>query len=242
MRVATYTRYEMLRTFRNVKFFFFSLGFPLVLFLLIAGPNRNEELNGIELPLYFMTGMMAFGSMMAVVSSGSRIAAERQLGWNRQLRLTPLGTRTYLLTKVLCGYALACVSILMLGMAGTLLGVRMSVSEWLTLVGLVLVGLVPFAAMGVAIGHLVSVDSLGPLMGGLVSIMATLGGAWGPLASGGALLSISQAIPSYWLVQAGKTATGGGVWPLKGWVVVAIWSVALTRLAMWAYRRDTAKA
>ena len=32
-----------LRTFRNRRFFFFSLGFPLVLYFLIAGPNRNER-------------------------------------------------------------------------------------------------------------------------------------------------------------------------------------------------------
>ena len=242
MKVATYTRYEVLRTFRNVRFFIFSLIFPLVLFLLIAGPNRHQKLNGIGFPLYFMGGMMAFGSMMAVVSSGSRIAAERQLGWNRQLRLTPLGTRTYLLTKVLCGYVLAGVSILLLSLAGTSIGVRLTPDEWATLIGLVLVGLIPFAAMGVAIGHLVSVDSLGPLMGGLVSILAMLGGAWGPLASGGMLLSISQAIPSYWLVQAGKTAIGGSGWPLKGWVVVGFWSLVMTRLAMWSYQRDTAKA
>lgn len=110
------------------------------------------------------------------------------------------------------------------------------------LVGLVLVGLVPFAALGIAIGHLVSVDSLGPLMGGLTSILALLGGAWGPLASGGALRWVSEAMPSYWLVAAGHTVLGGGVWPLKGWIVVASWSVVLTVLAAWAYRRDTGKA
>ena len=39
---VTYTRYELLRTFRNRRFFFFALGFPLVLYFLIAGPNRDE--------------------------------------------------------------------------------------------------------------------------------------------------------------------------------------------------------
>ena len=242
MRLATYTRYELLRTFRNVRFLVFSLVFPLVLFLLIAGPNRHEEIAGIPLPLYFMTGMTAFGTMMAVVSSGGRIAAERQIGWNRQLRLTPLRPRTYLLTKVASGYALAGLSIVVIGGAGIALGVRLSAGEWLTLVGLVLVGLVPFAALGIAIGHLVSVDSLGPLMGGLTSILAMLGGAWGPLASGGTLKVISEAMPSYWLVQAGKSALGGGLWPAKGWIVVAVWALAFTRLALWAYRRDTKRA
>ncbi len=37
----TYTRYELLRTFRNRRFFLLSLGFPLILYFVIAGPNRN---------------------------------------------------------------------------------------------------------------------------------------------------------------------------------------------------------
>ena len=86
-------RYELLRTFRNRRFFFFSLGFPLVLYFLIAAPNRNEHDlggTGISAPLYFMVGLASFGAMNAMLSSGARIAAERAAGWNRQLRITPL--------------------------------------------------------------------------------------------------------------------------------------------------------
>ena len=242
MRLSVYARSELRRTFRNFRFFLFSLGFPLILYFLIAAPNRHQTMGGIPLPLYFMTGMMAFGTMIAVVSSGGRIATERQLGWNRQLRITPLRAPAYLSAKVLCGYAMAATSIALISLAGTLVGVRLDASAWVTLVVLVLIGLIPFAAMGIAIGHLVSVDSLGPLMGGLTSILALLGGAWGPLATGGALLGLSKAMPSYWLVQAGKTAVGGSVWPVEGWLVVAVWSVAMALLAAWAYRRDTGKA
>src|SRR5277367_4680089 len=36
-----YVRYELLRTLRNRRFFVLSLGFPLVLYFVIAAPNRN---------------------------------------------------------------------------------------------------------------------------------------------------------------------------------------------------------
>ena len=49
--LARYTRFELLRTFRNRRFFVFSLGFPLVLYFLIAGPNRNEHDLGGSRPL-----------------------------------------------------------------------------------------------------------------------------------------------------------------------------------------------
>ena len=84
MSVAlNYTRFELLRTFRNRRFFVFSLGFPVVLYLLIAGPNGNEDNlggSGISARLYFMVGLAAFGTMNGVVAAGARIALERTLG------------------------------------------------------------------------------------------------------------------------------------------------------------------
>ena len=85
----------MLRTIRNRRFFIFSLGFPVILFLVIAGPNRHLKLDGIPFALYYMTGMTAFGTMSAVLAGGARIALDREVGWNRQLRITPLTTRAY---------------------------------------------------------------------------------------------------------------------------------------------------
>ncbi len=41
--MSTYVRFELLRTFRNGRFFIFSLAFPLVLYSVIAGPNRHDQ-------------------------------------------------------------------------------------------------------------------------------------------------------------------------------------------------------
>ncbi|MET0741514.1 MAG: ABC transporter permease [Candidatus Nanopelagicales bacterium] len=245
MSSLTYTRYEMLRTFRNRRFFIFSLIFPLILFYTVAGPNRDEQDfagTGISFPVYSMVGMVSWGTMAAVVAGGARIAAERSIGWNRQLRLTPLRTRTYLATKVLAGYAVAVVSILVLYGAGLTLGVDLSASSWFRMTGLILVGLIPFAALGILLGHLLSVDSMGPALGGITSLFALLGGAWGPLGGGsGVVHELVQLIPSYWLVQAGQSAITSDAWPVKGWIVVAVWTVVLALLAMRAYQRDTSR-
>jgi ABC-2 type transport system permease protein len=242
MTKSLYLRYEVLRTFRNRRFLLFSLGFPLVLFLFIGGSNRNARLDGISFPLYYMTGMTAWGTMTAVISSGARIAAERQVGWTRQMRITPLTTTAYFRAKVLCGYLMALLSMVVLYLAGTSMGVRLSTSEWLTMTALLLVGLVPFAVLGVLLGHLLSVDSMGPAMGGTTTLFALLGGAWGPLATSGVFLSIVKCLPSYWLVQAAKTALGSSGWPpAEAWVVIAAWTVGLAFIAARVYRRDTAR-
>ena len=68
------------------------------MYFLLAGPNKDNHNfggdatshTGLFAPQYYMVGLLAFGAMVAVLSGGARIAAERTVGWNRQLRLTPL--------------------------------------------------------------------------------------------------------------------------------------------------------
>jgi ABC-2 type transport system permease protein len=238
----TYTRYELLRGVRNARFFVFSLVFPLVLYFLVAGANRHQQLDGVSFPLYYMTGMAAWGTMAAVVAGGARIAAERALGWNRQLRVTPLSTWAYLQAKVVTGYTVALASIALLYAAGVSLGVHLPADRWVLMTAMLLVGLVPFAVLGILLGHLVTPESMGPAMGGTVSLFALLGGVWSPIASGGVLRVLSECLPSYWLVQAGKLSLGGGFWPAKAWAVLIVWTVVLGRLAVRAWQRDTERA
>jgi len=237
---VTYTRYELLRTFRNRRFFIFSLAFPLILFLIVGGSNKNADpLGGIPFPVYYLAGMVSWGTMTAVVAGGARIAAERSVGWNRQLRLTPLSPRTYFRAKVLTGYVMSLASIAVLYIAAIAIGVRMPADHWLRMTGLVLVGLIPFAALGVWLGHVLSIDSMGPAMGGITSLFALLGGAWGPLTSHGFMHSVVELLPSYWLVQAGHAAYTDQSWTGKGWIVIAVWAAAFAALAVRAYRNDT---
>jgi ABC-2 type transport system permease protein len=239
-----YTRYELLRTLRNRRFFLLSLGFPLILYFVIVSPNRhvqNFNGSGISFPLYYMVGLASFGTMSAMLSCGARIAAERAVGWNRQLRITPLRPRAYFRVKVLTGYMMALISLLALYAAGTSLGVSLTADEWLKMTGLILVGLVPFAALGVLLGHTLTPDSIGPAMGGGISLLALLGGTWFPIGGHGFLHDLVQFIPSYWLVQAGHVGLGGQAWPAKAWIVMAAWTILLGALAARAYRRDTGR-
>lgn len=243
--VVRYTRFEALRTIRNRQSFGFSLVFPAIMYLLLAAPNRNEHnfagVRGLFAPQYYMISILAFGAMVAVLSGGARIAAERTIGWNRQLQLTPLQTSTYLATKVIVGYLMAIIAMAVLYIAGIAVGVRMPAATWVVTTLLVLLALIPFAGLGIAGGHLLNADAAGPALGGLVSLLAFLGGSWFPI-GGGWFGALCKLLPSYWLVQAGRIGLGNGSlnpWGLEGWLVVAFWSVAMAVFAAWAYRRDT---
>jgi ABC-2 type transport system permease protein len=242
---ATYLRFEILRIFRNKQNFIFSLIFPLVLFYVIVGTNKNApDISGVSFATYYMAGMIGFGALGAVMAGGARISLERDLGWNRQLRITPLTPRTYFRTKVITGYLTAAISIALIYAAGISLGVSMPIGKWLEMTGLILVGLIPFAALGIMLGHLLKGDAMGPAMGGGMSLFALLGGSWFPIGGdSGFMHELVRLIPSFWLVQAGKSSVPGvQPWTLEGWIVVAVWAALFTSGAIWAYRRDTKRA
>jgi ABC-2 type transport system permease protein len=242
----TYLRFELLRLFRNKRFFVFSLVMPLGLYLTIAGSNKNEVVDigfgDITFPLFYMVSMAGYGSMIAAMGGGARVATERSVGWNRQLRLTPLSPAMYFFAKVITGYVMAMFSIALIYAAGISLGVRLSASHWLETTGLVLIAIVPFAALGLLVGHVLTADSIGPAIGGAGAFFGILGGIWFPLPEDGFVHQLGQLLPSYWMAQAARTSYGGDAWPPRAWLVIAVWTLVLTALTIRVYQRDTARA
>jgi ABC-2 type transport system permease protein len=240
---ATYFKYEFLRLFRNKRFFFFSLAFPLLLFVTIGLSNKNAYVDygplKLKFILVYMVAMAGYGAMIGAIGGGARIATERSTGWNRQLRLTPLRVPTYFSAKILTSYAMALISIVVIFIAGLLFGVHAEAGRIAGMVGLILVGLLPFVALGVLIGHLLTPDSIGPALGGGASFFAFLGGMWFPLTDGSTLQKIGEYFPSYWIAQAARVGVGASSWPAKGWLVVAVWTLVVAFAAARAYQRDT---
>ena len=241
---ATYLRYELVRLFRNKRSFIFSLVFPLALFLVIGGSNRDQIMDlgtyRVKFVLYYMVSMAGYGAMIAAISGGARIATERQTGWNRQLRLTPLPVTTYFATKVITAYVMSAASIVLLYAAGLTFGVRIaSAGRWISMTGLLLISVLPFVAMGIAVGHLLTTDAMGPAVGGGSAFFGFLGGQWFPLPASGVLRQIGELVPSFWITQASHIGIGGAAWAVKGWLVIAVWAAAMSGWAAWAYRRDT---
>lgn len=243
MMNITHLRYDILRLYRLPQTVGLTIALPLVIYYAITPSNRHHLTEGITFPLYFMTGMAAYGAMWAAVAPGAHIARDRAGGWTRHARTTPLRAGTYFSSKVVVAYLLAIPTLGLLYLAGASLGVRLGATTWLEMTGLLLIGLAPFAVIGVTLGHLVTPEAMVPAVAGSVLLFALLGGAFGRLFTGGVGLTIVKLLPSYWLVQAGASAsTGGGDWPAEGWIVLAVWVVALVPLAVLAYRRDTSRA
>ena len=98
--------------------------------------------------------------------------------------------------------------------------------------------MLPLALLSLVLGHLLTVETASPVLGFGTSVLALVGGAFFPIASSGPVHRIVELIPSYWIVQAGKSAENAGGWPAEGWFVIGVWSCVLAGCSVLAYRRS----
>ena len=203
--------------------------------------NRTSAGTGISAPLYYMVGLASFGTMMSMISSGARIAGEREAGWTRQLRITPLTPRAYLRAKVLTSYMMASLSLIALYISGHRARrqpPRRQVARDDR----------PDRGRAAAVRRArdparASAERRLGRRGDRrrsISLLAIVSGTWFPITHG-FLHDIGQFLPSYWLVQAGRVSLHGHAWGAMGWTVVIGWTVVLSALAAWAYLRDTGR-
>lgn len=126
----TYLGFELRRVLRSRRAFVFTLVLPVLLFELI-GPNLSkDDIGGLSGISYYMVSMATYGIMATTFSMGGRIAGERSIAWNRQLRLTALPGWQYVASKVVVGFAIGVPSLLLVFVLGAVHGVHLGAGRW----------------------------------------------------------------------------------------------------------------
>ncbi|MFJ1736092.1 ABC transporter permease [Streptomyces sp. NPDC088254] len=235
---------ELTRALRNRKFLFFSVIYPSVLFLLIAGSADSTtkiDGTGLTLPTYMMVSMASFGALTAVLMGNSeRIAKERENGWVRQLRLTSLPGRGFVLAKTASAAVVSLPSVVVVFVAAAAVKhVRLEAWQWLVLTAAIWAGSLVFAALGVALGYLASGDAVRPITMITYFGLSILGGLWMPTATFPEWLQqISKWVPTHAYAALGQNQAPHA----EDIAVLAVCFALFTGAAAWLYRKDTLKA
>ncbi|GAA3155371.1 ABC transporter permease [Streptomyces rameus] len=241
-------RLEVSRALRNRKFLFFSVIYPSGLFLLIAGnadSHTTVDGTGLTLPTYMMVSMASFGALTAVLMGNSeRIAKERESGWVRQLRLTTLPGRGYVLAKTASAAVVSLPSIVMVFVvAAAVKDVRLDAWQWLGLTGAVWAGSLVFAALGVALGYLASGDAVRPITMIIYFGLSMLGGLWMPTTTFPQWLQdIAKWLPTHAYASLGRAIEQSRAPHAQDLAVLAVSFLLFAGGAAWLYRKDTLKA
>ncbi len=236
--MTTLIKLEVLRILRNRRYMFFTIVFPVLLYLLMVQAYHGlAELGGVSVKGYFMVTMATVGTISAAMTTNAtRIALERKSGWARQLRLTALPSYGYVVAKIAATAASTLPAIVVVFVVGYSQGVRLSVSEWL-LLGLTLwLGGFVFAALGVALGYSAAPDSIQPIIMISYMLMLMLGGTYFQIT--GSFGSFAKWTPVAVYNQFGRYAQTGASVGAGEITAVVVYAAVFGLLAAWLYQRD----
>ena len=174
-------KYEFLKLFRTRRYALICPGHALnVLLFLRAG---HAVRSSFHLPAYLIATYGTFGVMSACLFGvGANLAHERSLGWLEMKRVSPMPVRRVSVRKIAANLVF-CVAIeLSLLATGLLFGnVRLTVWEAARLTAVLVIGAIPFAALGVALGYLIQASSAPATLNMINLPMAFCSGLWIPM-------------------------------------------------------------
>jgi ABC-2 type transport system permease protein len=239
-----YTLHSALLTAKNVSFVIFAVVLPVVLYLLFSQIFGDVDAGpGVDYVAVIMVNMAAYGSLGAAMSGGAQLAVERRSGWFRQLSITGLRPRSFLWARVVVIMLIVLPALLLVFAAGFAVGgVRAPLLTWLASLGLLWVGLLPMAVLGIVIGLWLKADAVQGLTTLVLLVLAALGGLWFPVElMPGLMRTVASVLPSYWLAELGHYPfTPGAAFPWAGIVVLLVWCAGLTVVGALGYRRAAA--
>lgn len=251
---ATFIRLELRRFFRDFTGVFFIAVLPVFFYLVFGAAQdwSDQDAGNGNIAMYIMISMAAYGAATATVTIGASAAVERTHGWGRQLGLTPLRDSTFVATKAIVAMTVAAIPLGLTYLAGVFTGARGVGWAWVVSGAVVLLGAAVFSIYGLIFGLLLRGESaMGAASGSLV-VLAFLGNVFFPLS--GTLLTIARFTPLYGYVSLARRAVTRGylIDGTTGWLAgieplwqplanMAVWTVLLAALALWAVRRGRAR-
>ncbi|GAA3697498.1 hypothetical protein GCM10022377_07990 [Zhihengliuella alba] len=250
MNIWTYIAMDFWRNLRNVGNSFFVIVLPTVLFLFFGASMSWSDVavGDGNISAWTMISIACYGAAMAATSLSGSAAVELQQGWGRQLALTALPHGGFVAAKTAVALGIAVLPVLVLNIAGVLTVTDMPVGTWIATALLTVVGVIPFALYGLAIGMAFRSDAAVGTATGLLVIFSFLGNAFTPL--DGVLLDIGRFTPLYGVVALARyPLTGGDQISVNGiagndplWMVLANvigWTLVFATACLMLQRRRT---
>ncbi len=212
-----------------------TVGFPTMFFLFFAAPRADAD---AEVLMALFAGFAVLG--VAFFQFGVGIASERATPWERYLRTLAVTPTSRFGGRVLAALAFATLS------AGVLIAVALlttpaalSPIRWGGLAGMLLLGSVPFALLGIALGYLAPARAALPIANVAYLSLSYFGGLWTkPESLPDPVQRLSVALPTRAFADGLATAVVGTGVPWAACGILLAYGACFGALAGWAYRRD----
>ena len=222
MKLFSFTGRNTKELLRDPLTLAFSLGFPLVLLLLLSAIQAN-----IPVPLFEIAqltpGITVFGLAFLSLFSATLIARDRSSALLQRLYTTPLTPLDFILGYTLPILPLAVAQCCICYMAAFALGLPLTIGVLYTVVLILPVSLL-YIALGLLCGSVLNDKQVGGICGALLTnLSAWLSGVWFDLELvGGVFRKIAYVLPFVHAVELERAALSGdllGIFPHLWWVL-----------------------
>lgn len=231
-------RSEMLKAWRTPEFAFPTLVLPLAFYALFGLVLSR----GADAPGYLMATYGVFAALgPALFGFGASVAFEREQGLLELKRVSPMPAAAYLVAKLLMSMVFTGIVVIGLFALGAIVGgVALPRTTWITLALVHLLGTVPFALLGLAIGFSLKGNTSIAICNVLFFVLAVCGGLWMPIEFMPKIMQqFAFALPTYHLgelalIAAGRPRAHAALFHL---LAVAGFVIVFAALAWAAWRR-----
>lgn len=252
MRFFTYTFYDFKRSVSGAANVFFLLVMPVGFYLLFGASQTYADFSVGDgnAAAYVMIGMAVYGATAAAASVSSLAVTEFSQGWGRQLALTPLSRRAFLISKALVACGMAATPVVAVNTAALLTKAEIPLGEQLISAAITVITSTIFAFYGIAIALIFRSEKSVPLASGLLVFFAFFGTTFSPPSE--QLLIFGRFTPMYgttslarYPLTDGLTITSSGT-PITeplwyGLANVVAWTIIFATLCTLLSRRRTSR-
>lgn len=227
MKTRTFAKRCSKELLRDPLSFFFGLGFPVVLLLLLSAIQAN-----IPTPLFAIShlapGIAVFGLSFITLFSATLIARDRESAFLQRLYTTPMRAGDFILGYLLPLLPLSLGQGLICYLVAVFLGLPVNIHILWSILLLLPVSIF-YISLGLLCGSLLNVKQTGGICGALLTnVSAWLSGIWFDLALVGSVFQrIAELLPFVHAVQLQRAAIAGNLsgifshlWPVLVYAAV----------------------
>ncbi|HUO15671.1 MAG TPA: ABC transporter permease [Verrucomicrobiae bacterium] len=240
-------KYEFLKNLRLRLYTASLLSFPCMFYILFGLVlNQNEMIGGMRVPTYLIATYGTFGVMGAsLFGTAAGLASDRGLGWLQVKRASPMPPFAYFAAKIITSMIYSTVVVLALFALGAAFGhVRMPIAQFSRLLGVLMVGSLPFSAMGLALGYFTGPNSAPTTINLIYLPMSFFSGLWIPfMFLPKVVRTFALALPPYHLSQLALGMVGAGSRQSNSahWEVLLAFTLICLGVARIGFQRDQEK-
>lgn len=224
--VSAQTRVELTMTLRRGESLMVTLAIPVGVLVFFGKVDALSTIQGDPIT-FLVPGVLALAVMAnAMVSLGIATGFERRYGVLKRLGSTPLSRGGLLTAKTVQVLVIEVVQAIVIIGTGLALGWHADASI-VAAVGLLLLGTVAFAGIGMLMAGTLRAEANLAAANGLFLVLLFLGGMAYPLAKlPGAVETVARLLPAAALSECVRNVLEGGSLPGGAFVVLLTWAVA----------------